>query len=174
MKEIYQIIPKLDGNIILIGIKEEKILNMVKENQKINQCYLLNTEDNDSAKKRKKRGRKNFSIKYLRKKFHKKKIDYIICDIAEIYPYRNTFIKDSVYINRRKIYFYGENKFDLEGVINRYQKYQAETTLNTDKKTFLLTVFNENSKTSKTKDFYFMIYDKLRWLYEIIGDILIN
>lgn len=128
------------------------------------------------GKKRKgKDKRKILNIKKIRKKFHKKKVDYIICNIEEINCYFKTFIKDSVYINKGKLYLYGEkNKYELEKVKKRYQQYRAEVKEEQFGNQFLLTIHNEKSKTNKFKDIWYSICDFITWLYEVIGDILIN
>lgn len=175
-KRIYKILKKIDGNVLAIGITDGKMLKLLEENNNITKCNLMNASaSSHSRKEKKKRKQKNFNIRNMRKKFHKKKVDYIICNIEEVYPYMKTFIKDSVYINRRKLYFYGEIKrFDIDKIKRRYQKYGSKIEQTFEENYFLITISNEKSKTNKIKDFYFLIVDFLHFLYEMIGDLLIN
>lgn len=173
IKRLCQIAKKLKGNVLVIGITEESILKALEENQNILNCNLLNvTLSNNKTQSSGKK--KNFNIKHLRKKFHHKKVDAIICNIKEIYPYIKTFIKDSVYINSGKIYFYGEKKFQLEKIKKKYQRYGSNIEITFMDLYFFLTVSNEHSDTNKIKDVYFLVQDFFEWLYETIGDLLIN
>ena len=109
------------------------------------------------------------------KKFHKKKIDDILCNMNDIYPYLKTFVKDSVYINKGKLYFYGEKgKYDLEKMVQKYKKYHAKVEQDFEGNYFFFTISNEQSKPSKLKDIWFSVSEFMIWLYEIIGEMLIN
>lgn len=175
-KKIYQILKKIDGNVLAIGLDDDNMLKLLEENNNIAECNLLNASSNQKGMKRKiKKQKKNFNIRQLRKKFHKKKVDYIICNMNDIYPYIKTFIKDSVYINRKKLYFYGDmKKYDLDKIISRYKKYGARIEQTFYNNYFLITILNEKSKTNKIKDSWFSLVDFMHFLYEIIGDLLIN
>ncbi len=175
-KRLYNIIKKLKGNVLIIGIEDEQLLDAINKNLNIVHCNMLNAITNISSESKKKKGiKKNFQIKKLRRKFHKKKIDDILCNIDDIYPYLKTFVKDSVYINRGKLYFYGEKgKYDLEKTIIKYKKYHAKVEQNFEGNYFFITVSNESSKTNKLKDIWFSISEFMIWLYEIVGDMLIN
>ncbi len=175
-KKLYSIIKKLQGNVLIIGVEDEQLLVAISENPNISKCNLLNAITNNFKERKKMRGRKkNFQIRKLRKKFHKKKVDDILCNIEDIYPYLKTFVKDSVYINRGKLYFYGEKgKYDLEKTLRKYKKYQAKVEQKFEGNYFFITISNEHSKTNKLKDIWFSISEFMMWLYEIIGDMLIN
>ncbi len=174
-KKIEQIIRSVEGNVLVIGLREESLIKVLEENDKISKCNMLNVISSKQEKDKKIIRRKNFNIKNLRKKFHKKKVDYIICNMDDIYPYMNTFVKDSVYINRKKLYFYGERKkFELEKIIRKYRKYHAKVEQKFEGDYVFVTISNEKSKTNKVKDLWFGICDFLKFLYDTIGDILIN
>ncbi|MCI9233661.1 MAG: hypothetical protein HFH08_03560 [Bacilli bacterium] len=175
-KKILNIVKRLKGNVLIIGIENETILKAIEENSNIYKCNLMNAVTNSSKENEgKTKRKKNFQIKKLRKKFHKKKVDNILCNMNDIYPYLKTFVKDSVYINRGKLYFYGEKgKYDLEKMIQKYKKYHAKVEQNFEGNYFFLTISNEHSKTSKIKDIWFSICEFMINLYETIGDMLIN
>lgn len=175
-KKLLGIIKRLKGNVLIIGIEEENILKSIEENANIEKCYVMNGVANNSTHHKKAKKKKpNFQIKKLRKKFHKKKIDDIICNMNEIYPYLKTFVKDSVYVNREKLYFYGEKgKYDLEKMIQKYRKYHAKVEQDFEGNYFFITVSNEQSKPNKLKDIWFSVTEFMIWLYEMIGEILIN
>ncbi len=175
-KKLYNIIKKLRGNVLIIGVENEQLLDAISKNSNILKCSMLNAIVNNSKKEQKEKGRKkNFQIKKLRKKFHKKKVDNIFCNIKDVYPYLKTFVKDSVYINRGKLYFYGEKgKYDLEKMIVKYKKYHAKVEQDFEGNYIFVTISNEHSKTNKLKDAWFSISEFMVWLYEVVGDMLIN
>lgn len=174
VKKLLPIIKNLNGNVLIIGNLDEKLKKELEKNQKITTCNCMSSITKGKKIRGKEKGT-TLNIKKIRKKFHKKKVDYIICNIEEINCYFKTFIKDSVYINKQKIYFYGEkNKYELKNVKKRYQQYGAEIEEEQFGNRFLLTIHNEKSKTNKFKDIWYFICDSIIWLYEMIGDILIN
>lgn len=174
IKRLCQIVKKLKGNVLVIGITEESVLKALEENQDIVNCNLLNATCSNNKETQSRGKKKNFNIKNLRKKFHHKKVDAIICNTEEIYPHIKTFIKDSIYINSGKIYFYGEKKLSLEKITKKYKRYGSKIETSFIEHYFFLTVSNEHCDTNKIKDTYFLIQDFLKWLYETVGDLLIN
>lgn len=175
-KKLHSIIKKLKGNVLVIGIEEEELLKAIHDNPNITKCNMLNAITSNSIKEySEKRRKKNFEIKKLRKRFHKKKVDSIFCNMEDIYPYLKTFVKDSVYINRGKLYFYGEKgKYSLEKMIQKYKKYHAKVEQDFEGDYFFVTISNECSKPNKLKDIWYLVSEFMIWLYEIIGDMLIN
>lgn len=173
-KLLYETARKLEGTVLAIGVSDEKLLSILESNEKIVNCQLLN----EISKKEKSEGkikRKRFSLRRLRKKFHKKKVDYILCNIETIEPYLKNFVKDSVYINRGKIYFYGTlRKESSNRFLKRYQKYHAKIEECGSNKSCFTIVSNEKSKSSWWKDISFAFLDACYWFYEMIGDLLIN
>ncbi len=173
-KRMLQLIQTIEGNVLAIGISDPIIIEAFEKNDRIEKCYFLNTISNESGKAKGRKKRKNFSMNRLRKKFHKKKIDYIICNIEEMIPHMNTFIKDSVYINRKKLYFFGPNQLKYSKIWKRYQQYHAKIEHEKIGNSYLTTISNEHSKTNKMKDIYFLIHDCLKKMYDVIGDLLID
>lgn len=174
-KKIEQIIRSVAGNVLVIGLWEERLITLLEENDKIVNCNMLNVISSKANEQKKIKQKRKFNIKSLRKKFHKKQVDYIICNMSDIYPYINTFVKDSIYINRKKLYFYGERKiYELDKMIKKYKKYHAKVEQKFEGDYFFITISNEISKTNKIKDLWFSICDFLKLLYDTIGDILIN
>lgn len=173
-KKLLQLIQSIEGDVLAVGITEPYLVEAFEKNEHIHKCYFLNSISNEQGETKRKKLRKNFSIRNLRKRFHKKKIDYMICNIEEILPYQKTFIKDSVYINKKKLYFYGSSKLELDQIWKRYTQYKAKVEHEKIGNTCFITISNEHSKTNKVKDICFSIKDILRTLYDTIGDLLIN
>lgn len=166
MVKIKKIIKTLSGNVLGIGLDEE-LTDLIEKNDAITECNLLNSHTKGKFKKT--FFKKTIKIKKIRKIFKKKRVDYIICNYGEISNYFNTFVKDSIYINKNKIYFYG--KIDLELLKSKYGRYDVKFNL-IDKN--ILEIDTSLAKNNFIKDNYYRFIDFKNRLIEIIGDILMN
>lgn len=166
MKEIVKIIKNLDGKVLGIGL-DETLTKEIENNNKIIECNLLNS--NVKGKNKFSLFNKTIKIKKIRNVFKKKKINYIICNYDEISKYFNTFIKDSIYINNKKIYFFGN--VDIELLKYRYSRYDTNIVV---KNKDLIEIDTSKAKNNFFKDFYYRIKDFKDKLIELIGDILMN
>ena len=166
MKELKKIIKNLGGNVLGIGLSED-LIKEIENNDKIINCNLLNPY----IKRKKKFSlfNKTIKIKKIRKIFKKKKIDYIICNYDEINNYFNTFVKDSVYIKKKKIYYFGNVDIDL--VKYKYGRYDTNIII---KNKNLVEIDNSKAKNNFLKDNYYRLKDFKDRLIELIGDILMN
>ena len=107
--------------------------------------------------------------------FKKKKIDFIICNFEDIGRFLRTFIKDSVYINKSKLYIYGYTKdIDLELLEKRYKRYNTKIEILEFENQILITIDNSNAKNNPFKDFGYYICDIGYSLINLIGDLLIS
>lgn len=167
-KEINNIIKALSGNVLGIGLSEEAS-KQIEKNEKIIECNLLN-----SYSKKKftgiKKG-KTIKIKKIRKVFKKKKVDYIICNYTEISNYLNTFIKDSIYINKSKLYFFGEVGEDL---IKKYRRYNTNISIHKFESNSIVEIDTTLAKNNFFKDQFYRIFDWFSKAIEVIGDILMG
>ena len=166
MKELIKVIKNLDGKVLGIGLNET-LTKEIEENDKIIECNLLNSYV--KGKNKFSLFSKTINIKKIRRKFKKKNIDYIICNYDEICKYFNTFIKDSIYINNKTIYYFGN--IDLELLKYRYGRYKTNINI---KNRSLIEIDTSNAKNNFFKDFYYRIIDFKDRMIEIIGDILMN
>lgn len=166
MKELKKIIKNLGGNVLGIGLSED-LIKEIENNDKIINCNLLNPYI--KGKKKFSLFNKTIKIKKIRKIFKKKKIDYIICNYDEINNYFNTFVKDSVYINKKKIYYFGNVDIDL--VKYKYGRYDTNIII---KNKNLVEIDNSKAKNNFLKDNYYRLKDFKDRLIELIGDILMN
>mgnify|MGYP006070215295 CR=1 FL=1 len=166
MNKLKKIIKNLEGNVLGIGLNEN-LISAIEKNNRIIECNLLNS----CAKGKFKKSffNKTIKIKKIRKIFKKKKVDYIICNYDEINNYFNTFIKDSIYINKNKLYFYGN--IDVNLLKLKYGRYNTKINL-IDKN--IIEIDNSLAKNNFLKDNYYRFIDFKNHLVEIIGDILMN
>lgn len=166
MKELIKIIKKIDGTVLGIGLKEE-LINELNENPNIIECNLLNPYV--KGNKKFSLFNKKINIKKIKKKFKRKKIDYIICNFNEISNFLNTFVNDSVYINKKKVYYFGD--IDIELLKIRYSRYNSLVKV---KNKNLIEIDNYNAKTNFLKSIYYRTVDFKDKVIELIGDILMN
>lgn len=166
MKELLEIIKNLDGKVLGIGL-DEKLTKAIEDNDKIIECNLLNSYT--KGKNKFSLFNKTIKIKKIRKVFKKKKINYVICNYDEIYKYFNTFIKDSIYINNKKIYYFGN--VDIELLKSKYNRYDTKIII---KNKNLIEIDTSKAKNNFFKDIYYRLKDFKDKLIELIGDILMN
>ena len=170
--KIYDIAKVVSGDVLGIGV-DEKISEILEQNDRVLNCNLLNSFSKPNTTKEEKKQRlKKIRIKKLRKVFKKKKVDFIICNIEEIKKYMKTFVKDSVYINKNILYIYNLNDEEYKKeIIKKYNRYNTKIE-EIDKTT--LKIDNSNAKTNIIKDSFYLILDTLASLFNIISDLLLN
>lgn len=177
IKEILKLIKNVEGNIITIGVKNSKIMDKLLKNNKIN-LFDINKDDSIGffkSKKRKLNNGKTINIKKLNKYFNKKSIDYIICDIEEIKDYLKFFVKNSIYLNDKKLIMYGNNEdVDLDNLIKRYKRYNVNIETITISDNFILIIDNSKSKNKRILEKIYYIKDTLYNLVEMISNILVS
>lgn len=173
--KIYDITKCTSGNVLGIGV-DEKISEILEQNDLVTNCNLLNSYSKETNKKQTKKKRlKKIRIKKLRKVFKHKKVDFIICNTEEIKKYLKTFIKDSVYINKDMLYLYNIKDEELkQELIKKYKRYNTIVEEIKDENTTILKIDNKNSKTNIFKDTLYLIIDTLTQLLNIISDLLLN
>lgn len=171
-KELIKLVDELEGTVLAIGINE-KIADAIEQNDKITKCDILNyVVSKKEYKKAKKQKTKIINISKLRKIYKKKRVDYIICEYSQIEKYLNTFVKDSVYINRLKLYFYG--KLDEELILKRYGRYTRDILVNKKQGNYLIEIDNSKAKNNVFKEFIYAIKDNTNKIIEIIGDVMMG
>lgn len=176
-KSLLEIIKKLKGNIIGIGL-DDKLLSGFTGNNLVN-VYTIEKDKNIStlgkSKKRKTNSGKTINIKKLYKYFKKDSVDYIICNVEEVNDYLKYFIKDSVYLNNKKIYLYGTKEIvDCDLLKKRYRRYKSNVEIKEFKDNILLIIDNSNSKSNWVLNKIYFIKDTFYNLAEFISDILIS
>lgn len=169
--ELVKIISGMDGIVLAIGVND-LLVESLEKNEKIINCDVLNhVTSKEQLHEEKAKKQKTINIKKLRKIYKKKKVDYIICEYDQMNKYLKTFIKDSVYINKTKLYFYGKVNTDS---LKKYERYNCKIEIKKFNKNYIVEIDNSNSKTNVLKDFVYKLVDGFTSLIEIIGDILMG
>lgn len=174
MENLIKYIKKMEGTTLGIGINNEKVKDEIQNNTKIETCYLLEESSSFSKKKMKIFEKsKTVNIKKIRKVFKKKRIENLICNYKTVKPFLKTFVRDSVYINKGKLYIYGK-KEDYNELITKYKRYTDDIKIEQIKDTFLIIVNNQNTTNKKGKDIKYWWQDTLNNIADILTSILVN
>lgn len=167
---LLKIVPKIQGNLLGIGISDPKILKKIDQNTKITTCNLLDDiNQNDSSKKQGKQKKINFNK--LRKIFKKKKIDYLIVDENIIKDKDKNFISDSIYITKNTIIYLTSDK---EKIAKKYSRYNTKIEEIKCLDKYVLKINVENAKNNKIKEKIYQIVDFLNYIIDIITELLLN
>ena len=160
-------IKKIEGSLIGIGFEEEKIINTINQNKKIRECYLLDCPSLDFEEGKS----STIRIGKLRKKFKKKKPDYIIYNIKNIKDYKDKFVYDSIFLTKNTIIIYNlDNEIDVESILRRYKRYGEIEMIKCSNGTIYK--ITQIKKITKTNEFYNKIKDDIISLGDFISNLL--
>ena len=171
-----EIIKKMEGNVLVIGVADE-LINKFNNNNKVN-LYSISESKNiglfSKSNKRKTNKNKVINIKRLRKYLNKKSVDYLIINFEEIIKYYKYIIKDTIYLSNNMLYIYSTNNIDKDFIIKKYKRYNVKIDVTEYKNGYMISIDNKNSKTNKLKDIRYFISDTLYNIAEAIGNLLIS
>lgn len=174
-KQILEIIEKLKGSLLGIGLSDENILDAIENNENIQTCYLLNnlslTGKRFSITKHGKE--KKINIKKIKKQFKKKSLDNIVCNFDIIKQFYRSFVPNSIYLCNKTIYIYGR-KQDLEKIKAKYQRYTEKIEIEENEDNCVMKIDVQNTKNYFFKDTSYKITDFATDAIDVITDILIN
>ncbi len=174
-KYLLDIIKKIEGNVITVGI-DYKLLDGFDRNDKVNVYTIDQAKSNcgfGKKKKRKTSSGRTINIKKLYKYFKKSSIDYFIVDSDEIKDYLKYFIRDSIFLNKKKIYLYGnKDSIDIELFEKRYKRYQSNIEIKEFKENVLLIIDNSKSKSNWLKNKIYYLSDTVYNIVDFISNIL--
>ena len=176
-KYLLDILKNVQGNIIGIGL-DCKLLDGFKNNNKVNVYTIDKAKGGIGISKRKKRttsSGKTINIKKLYKYFKKSSIDYIFCNSSEVNEYLKYFIRDSVYLNKSKIYLYGtKDEIDIDLFKKRYKRYKSIIEIKEFKDSILLIIDTTNSKSNWFLNKLYYLSDTLYNLIDFISNVLVS
>lgn len=167
-------IPTLRGQVIAIGCKE-LFLNEIDKNDGITTCYVLNNMDRSNGTGAGKRNRRSVNIKKFKRKFKKNRTNVMIVDALEVLDFRKRFVSSSVYITKENIYIYTEKTSEnLDQMIEKYYRYDVDIKEISCTDGKIYTIHCERAKTSRFKDFGYLVKDTWNEAIDILGDYLIH
>lgn len=174
--KLEEIIKKCEGNVLSICL-DDKLMDAFNNNNKIT-LYSVDSDKSSSFFKKKNKRKTNkgktINIKKLRKYINKKSVDYMFCNMNEMFSYYKYFIKDSVHLNNNKLYIYADNAIDKDLIIKNYKRYNTNIEYNEYKTGYIIIVDNTKSKTNFIKDSLYFIKDTFYNIAEAIGNLLIS
>lgn len=176
ISDLKNISKNINGKVLVIGLENITVEQVLDKNENITELYTMKFNGKKKTKDKSggRRG-KTISIKKIRKIFKKKRVDYIICNIEDISKFLRTFIRDSVYINKTKLYIYGtKENLDIELIEKRYKRYNTSIIVTKYNKDLLIEIDNTNAYNNKIKDMFYNICDIGYNMVNTIGDLLIN
>lgn len=172
IKDLIKKITELKGSTLAIGIENDKVLTALDNNSNI-ELGILSKFKKKKFKSKMGKGNKKINVKRFRKKFKKKKTDYLIVEIDSIYKFLRYFIRDSVYMNSKEtIYFGNSTNIDLDLIVKRYKRYNVKIDLKKYNDEFILIIDNTESKNHYFKDKWYFITDSFYIFFDSIGDLL--
>ena len=178
-KKLEEIIKKIEGNVLVIGL-DNNLLDKFDKNNKVN-LYSIASNKSDGkifgktkSKKRQTNKGKTINIKRLRKYIHKKSTNYIICNMNEMFNFYKYFIKDSIYLNNNIIYIYATDEIDKEFIIDKYKRYNVSIESTDYKNGYIIKIDNTKGKNNFIKDAIYFIKDTFYNIAEVIGNIMIS
>ena len=176
-KALEEIIKKIEGNVLTIGI-DNKLIEKFDKNNKVNLYAIYSNKSSvnffSKSKKKQTNKGKSINIKKLRKYINKKSVDYLICNMDEIKDYYKYIIRETIYLNNKTIYIYASNDIDKDFIINKYKRYNVNITSNDYKTGYILTIDNRNGKNNYFKDKLYFIKDTFYNIAEVIGNIMVS
>ncbi len=170
MENLISIVKQFTGNVVCLGVQDGRILKNLEQNKQVN-VYTIERSRGKSIFSRKKKAHvkesksKKVNMKKLRKTFKNKSVDYI-----------KYFIYDSVVINKKKLYLYGESKYiDPKVLSKRFKRYHAKVTIIESSSTqFLLVVDNAESRGNWFQSKWYIVIDTFHNIGDMISAALIS
>lgn len=127
INQFVDITKDIKGKVICFGIDDKKILDIIESNKNILVCDILtNKSISIDSKKNKKEKNKEVRVNKIRNKYKKNKVDYVYMNIDDIIEYKDSIVKDTIYICSNKIYLYSEDKKEIEPLLRRYRRYKSK------------------------------------------------
>lgn len=170
--ELKQIVKKMEGNTLLIGEYSDDINKLIFNNKNILFCEQLSNSKNNNGEGKKTKKQKKLNIRKIRKKYKKNKINNLLVQEEQIKEYKSTFIKDSIYIVKNKIYLIKTK--ESEQIINRYLRYSKKIEVIECLDGEIICIDVTECKSNKIKDIWINFTHFFIDLANIIGDILVN
>lgn len=170
--ELKQIVKKIEGNTLLIGEYSEDINKIIFSNKNILFCEQLSNNKSNNSKGKKTKKSKNLNIRKIRKRYKKNRINNLLVQEEQIKEFKNTFIKDSIYIIKDKIYLIKTK--ESEQIINRYRRYSKKIEVIECLDGQIVCIDVTGCKSNKIKDTWINITNFFIDIANVIGDILVN
>lgn|SRR5574344_1601525 len=162
---------KYKGNVLLINVRDKKILDKVYNNKKIKDYVELNEIKKGKKKYKQSKDNKSVKINKLVRYFGKDSIDYTIVDIKDITRYYKTIIKSLVTICKHEVIIYGIAE-DYYGIYFKRVAKRYNVVIKEKDDHFIIDL--KDAKRCGFKEVYYSIYDTLYSLFDFLGTMLMQ
>ncbi len=166
MKTLEKLFSSLEGRILCYGIMEESYLICIQENEKITECFLLNSIDLQKEGK-KERGKKISPKKFL-KTFGKNSIDSLVICQDKLGGFEKRLLPIFIKIAKSKIYLYQVS--NVEKTKKRYMRYRGVWKEDGE----YINVDLKQKKQNWFMDKIYYIEDSCIDIIDVISDFLIS
>ena len=174
-KYLYEEIKKMEGNVLAIGI-DDKLINAIKKNKKVNAFEISKSERFSLFQKKKRKlasSGKIINIKKLHKYFKKKSINYMIIDYEQILKHYKYVFKDSIYLSNGKLYFYLNKDIDIDYLL-KYKRYNSKIEIKEYDNTKLVIIDNSDVTFSRVKNRLYLIGDTFNNFFDFVSNIFVG
>lgn len=170
--ELKTTVQKLEGKVLLIGNYSDDINQILLHNKKVFLCEQLTCIDSQLLHDKKADKSKKINIKKLKKRYRKNGIDHLLVLENQIKDFKNTFVRDSLYIVKNKIYLVKSK--ESEQIIKMYFRYLKTIEIIPCLDGEIVCIDVRNYKNNKMKNLWFYVIDCLTDVMNAIGDILVD
>jgi len=171
-KDLVKELQTLEGELLLIGNIEDKILELIDKNKKVTETYYLNHNSSDENKTDSSSlsdVANNIYIKELHKYF-KDGVDNIYCDYSEIKAYIPSFIRESLRITKKNIYITFLKEENYNFIEKKYQRYGLNCNLYSYDECNVLVIEANDIIVHSPKETYYYVKDNIEKLYYDISE----
>lgn len=168
-------IHNMQGHGLGFGTFGEKVMSEISKNSLITEFDFLSSNEGRVIRGGNvKKHLEKIPYRKMRKKFRKKRIDYIIANYDELGKYHRRFVMDSLYLAKNKIDVIVRNEdIDIELLAKRYQRFHIYYELIHCKDGVILHIEKENYKKNKFRDSFYLLIDSFVDIVNFIGDLFV-
>lgn len=174
MKNLINRIKNYEGAILGINIEEEKIKDAIYQNEKIYKCDLLedriSKENLEKIKEKTKDYEKVVPIRNLGKKYKKKKMDYLICDIDKTEKYMPYILRDIFLVSKKEACFYSKKKEEADLFLEKVKR--LETKIEKCKEGKYVFFYLKKKNIPRYKSYLYFFIDEISLFLDKITDFL--
>lgn len=169
IEKLKDIISKMEGTLLAVGVFEMSIIRAIDNNPKIIDSYKLEDKSKITKEERKK-GTKNVKFRKLKKTL-KHKMDYVLCDVNGLNFNLRSFINNSYDLSNKQIIYFGlYDCYDVDILEKKYKRYNAKIKRMNFDNHFILIIDTQNLQPNPFVKLYYKIVDLFLDFIEAIGN----
>ncbi len=164
-----KIIKDIKGNVLIVGINNQYVLDAVYKNKDLIQVFSL---DRTKLFSKPQKNAESVKIRKLKKRF-KDGLDYMICDVNGINIDLRRVLYNTYNIIGKEIIYYGiYDEYDVDRIIKKYERYNCKVDKKMYDNSFVLRIKVKDIKVTKLG--WYKIADTFEDIIEGIGNLLMS